>query len=242
MLNQQSICEIADESDGTGWAERSHYWLQQAAQPVTRATHRIKRSAPLPLVLTGNGVRLSVDRGALLAHSGFTHHPRQRESWRMFPGDRRNPSRVVIVDGHGSLSLDVSSWLASQAIPLCCVDWRGKVVSVACSRRYSSDEQAVARRRVGQLNGRRRGIVQKLVSEKIANSISTLESALPRSRAVTLATSKLRADGIAVKRSPPATVNGFRGIDGRAAVAYFSAWRSFPLRWTGVGRHPIPED
>ena len=33
-----------------------------------------------------------------------------------------------------------------------------------------------------------------------------------------------------------------RGIEGRVAQAYFTAWRSIPLRWKGLGRKPIPEE
>jgi CRISPR-associated endonuclease Cas1 len=31
-------------------------------------------------------------------------------------------------------------------------------------------------------------------------------------------------------------------LEGRAGLAYFNAWQSLPLRWKGVGRHPIPHD
>jgi CRISPR-associated endonuclease Cas1 len=37
-------------------------------------------------------------------------------------------------------------------------------------------------------------------------------------------------------------MDALRGIEGRVAQAYFTAWRSMPLRWKGLGRKPIPED
>jgi CRISPR-associated endonuclease Cas1 len=37
-------------------------------------------------------------------------------------------------------------------------------------------------------------------------------------------------------------MDALRGIEGRAAQAYFTAWRSIPLRWNGLGRKPIPDE
>jgi CRISPR-associated endonuclease Cas1 len=41
---------------------------------------------------------------------------------------------------------------------------------------------------------------------------------------------------------PPQTLDGLRGIEGRVAQAYFSAWRALPLRWKGLNRKPIPDE
>jgi hypothetical protein len=43
-----------------------------------------------------------------------------------------------------------------------------------------------------------------------------------------------------MKRRPPQTMDALRGIEGRVAQASFTAWRSIPLRWKGLGRKPIP--
>jgi CRISP-associated protein Cas1 len=45
-----------------------------------------------------------------------------------------------------------------------------------------------------------------------------------------------------MKHDAPSTVDGLRGVEGRAAIVYFAAWHSFPLRWKGIGRHGIPDD
>src|SRR6185437_208927 len=51
----------------------------------------IKR-AKHPLILTGHGIRLRIDHGALLVQDGFTHYPQHRNEFRFFPGDWRTPS------------------------------------------------------------------------------------------------------------------------------------------------------
>ena len=48
-----------------------------------------------PLELVGHGVRLRVHQGTLLVQNGFTHYPQKREELRLFPGDRRLPSRII---------------------------------------------------------------------------------------------------------------------------------------------------
>jgi CRISPR-associated protein Cas1 len=45
-----------------------------------------------------------------------------------------------------------------------------------------------------------------------------------------------------LKRSPPQTVNQLMGVEGRVGYAYFDAWRTCPIKWKGIDRHPIPDD
>src|SRR5690348_17024487 len=101
---------IPVDMDDQGWASRCAYWSEQSnAKP--KGNQRAERE---PLILTGHGVRLRVERGTLLVRNGFTHYPQRREEWRLFPGDWRLPSRIVILDGDGSMSLDVLAWLSAR--------------------------------------------------------------------------------------------------------------------------------
>ena len=43
-------------------------------------------------------------------------------------------------------------------------------------------------------------------------------------------------------KRPPKSTGALLGLEGRAALAYFNAWHSLPLRWKGLGRYPIPRD
>ena len=91
--------------DNIGWAERCAYWL---SAPVTKARpQRRRRQTHEPLILTGHGVSLRIDHGALVVRNGFTHYPQRVEEQRYFRGDRTLPSRIMVLDGSGSLSFDV---------------------------------------------------------------------------------------------------------------------------------------
>jgi CRISPR-associated protein Cas1 len=105
----------SDETVGS-WTDRCNYW----ASPLPE---RKRRGAPArrvhkPLVLTGHGLGLHVDQGTLLVRDGFTHYPQTRIIHRFFPGDRNMPSRMIIVDGSGHITLDALGWLSEQNVPL----------------------------------------------------------------------------------------------------------------------------
>jgi CRISP-associated protein Cas1 len=66
----------------------------------------------------------------------------------------------------------------------------------------------------------------------------TMEPSPARERAL----DELAASADEMKRRPPQTMDALRGIEGRVAQAYFTAWRSTPLRWRDTRRKPIPEE
>src|ERR1039457_5237117 len=89
-------------TDDVAWADRCNYWLKKVAPKSRQFVQRA--GIRQPLILTGHGVNLRVEKGSLLVRDGFTHYPQQQEMWRFFPGDWRLPSRIVVVDVDGGLS------------------------------------------------------------------------------------------------------------------------------------------
>jgi hypothetical protein len=63
--------------------------------------------------LAGHGVSLRIEGGALTIQNGFTHYPQEREIIRYFRGDVALPERIILLDGSGSISFNVLSWLAT---------------------------------------------------------------------------------------------------------------------------------
>lgn len=59
-----------------------------------------------------------------------THTKLARGTHRFLPGSNGIPQKIVILDGSGSVSLDVLRWLSEQGVPLVRSDWRGEVVAV----------------------------------------------------------------------------------------------------------------
>ena len=124
-----AITQFDEETTGQSWYSRSALWHQQNIQPVHKPS-LFRRPTRVPLILAGHGVSLRIDHGALFVKGGRTHHPQKVEEYRFFPGAKNLPSRIVILDGSGSLTFEVIDWLMVQAIPLIRIDWRGEVVTV----------------------------------------------------------------------------------------------------------------
>ena len=221
------------------WPERCRYWL---ASPNGNARpKRNRRQTHEPLILTGHGMSLRVHHGGLVVRNGFTHYPQRTEEHRFFRGDRTSPSQIIVIDGSGTLSFGVLSWLSEQNIPLIRINWRGEVVTALGAGRAGNSEHMAAQLDA-QRNGRALSFAISLIREKIRNSIETLSVGLPRSSEREFAITRLRREGAELVRRPPKSISALLAIEGRAAFAYFKAWQSLPLRWSGTNRHPIPKD
>lgn len=226
-------------ADSYEWAERCHYWL--TAPTPNERPFRHRRHAHAPLIMTGHGMCLRVNRGALVVRNGFTHYPQRVDEHRFFKGDRNLPSRIIVLDGSGSLSFDVLSWLSEQGVPLIRINWRGEVIT-ALGAGHAIDPKRLAAQLEAQQTGRALDIAISIIREKLRNSIETLSVALPSSSAREQAIGRLHSHLSELARRPPRSTGALLGLEGRAGLAYFNAWQSLPLRWTGVGRHPIPRD
>jgi CRISP-associated protein Cas1 len=230
---------ISIKTDDQAWADRCRYW--SAPMPEKKRRGAPRRRLHKPLVLTGHGLGLRVDQGTLLVKDGFTHYPQVQTIHRFFPGDRHMPSRIIIVDGNGNITLDVLSWLAEQNIPLVRIDWRGDVTTVI-SNSAGPDHRLVRAQLAAQEDKKTvLRIATSLISTKLKNSIETLRALLSSDR-VEKAIAVHREGLSELRGSPPKSIPTLIGIEGRAALAYFSAWQGLPLRWKGTGHKPIPAD
>jgi CRISPR-associated endonuclease Cas1 len=233
---EKTFADDTTQGDDTAWADRCEYWTGFPAEKKNRG--RPPRHSDRPLILTGHGVRLRVDQGCLLVKSGFTHYPQAVEEYRFFPADRQKPARIIIIDGNGSISLDVLSWLTTHDIPLVRLDWRGNVATVL-SNNYGPDHKLVHRQL--QAQARPLPIAISLIVQKLKNCIATLQVLPPNERLQT-AIGRISADVKELSRTPPKSLKALRGIEGRSALLYFSAWRYLRIKWKGLGRRPIPSD
>lgn len=225
--------------DSAAWADRCRYWFNAITQP--KRSGPPKRHSHEPLILTGHGMRLCVHHGALVVRNGFTHYPQAPEEHRFFPGDRRLPSRIIVIDGSGSLSFDVMTWLSEQRVPLVKLDWRGNVVSVIGSNNAADPKRFALQ--LSATRGRKAvDIAVGLIRQKIANSIITLKTEIPDGAARKFALDKIEQEALTIKHRPPKTISGLLGLEGRVAYAYFKAWQELPLRWNGTKRRAISDD
>jgi CRISP-associated protein Cas1 len=229
------------EEDDHAWAARSSMWRTRVEKASARRTKRAK-AAPA-LTLAGHGVSLRIVGGALTIQNGFTHYPQKREIIRYFRGDLSLPERIILLDGSGSVTFDVLSWLAEQKVALIRIDWKGDVVSVAGASGYSANPFRVRWQwETRDDPAKRNEFCRSLITRKIEASILTLEKSIRRSdrweRAMKSAYSALsRLDD-----NPPENIIELRALEANCAASYFRSWVAIPIKWRGTSRRPIPDN
>ncbi|MGO4705789.1 CRISPR-associated endonuclease Cas1 [Microvirga sp. 2MCAF38] len=230
-------CGISE--DDAEWADRSDYWLRRPKLVKRRA--KTARSTE-PLILCGHGVSLRIEAGTLLIKNGFTHYPQKQEIYRFFRGSLDRPSRIILLEGSGSISFDVLSWLSEQEIPLVRIDWRGQVISAIGGNGYAANRHRTQWQIETRTDLQRRlAFSIDLIARKIDGCILTLEKAVPRSPDWEKAMQRAYADLTRLECDPPQDIVTLRALEAGSAAAYFRSWRAIPLKWKGTSRHPIPE-
>lgn len=223
------------------WADRSQYWLSEYEASIPKRKRRERQTHPL--ILTGNGMSIRVNRGALVIRDGLTHYPQDSKEHRLFPGGLENPPRILMVDGSGEITLDAIDWLAEQNVSLIRLRWDGRVVSVVGQRGYAADPEKVA----WQIETRRDDaarvafgipLIRKKFEGTLVNLGEFFPDTAPKDRAVQTAEAALRE----LDASPPSTVDLLLGLEGKVANAYFAAWSTIPIRWKSLDKQPVPDD
>lgn len=249
------------DNQNDDWASRGDYWHGVDADTKRRTAKQ--RFVHEPLILSGHGVRLRVDRGTLMVCGGFTHYPQQQGEWRFFPKDRHLPSRIVIIDGDGGISFDALEWLATQGVPLVQINWKGDVISVGGGYGYAANPEIYRAQLDIQESAYSFEFAKHLIQQKIETSIMVLENVFSSGLNSTklkfqgnrnhaknteatcddnLISAKLQNKIQELKNSKCHTISDLLGIEGSAAALYFRCWHSLPLKWKGTGKKPIPKD
>ena len=92
------------------------------------------------------------------------------------------PNGLSLLDGSGSISFDVLSWLAEQKVSLIRIDWKGDIVCVAGASGYSANPFRVRWQLETRENPEQRNeFCRSIITRKIEASIITLEKSIPRS-------------------------------------------------------------
>src|SRR5262244_3990500 len=82
-------------------ATRCAFWITEAAPKSPR---RVREREQRPLILTGHGLSLRVDKGSLLVRDGYTHFPQKQREWRFFNGALDIAPAFVVIDGSGDIT------------------------------------------------------------------------------------------------------------------------------------------
>lgn len=227
-------------SDPFDWAERSDFW-QGITSALPQKRKRRERTSK-PLILCGHGVSLRVENGTLVIRDGFTHYPQTQAKFRYFRGDLETPSRILLLDGSGTLSFDVLSWLAEQGVALARIKWSGEVATVASGTGFACDREKVRWQQYTRADEiSRLRFSTDLISRKLTNSVGTLQSQFAISSRVKNAVAKMNASLERIQTGEIVNVTALRAIEGECAAAYFAAWQDLRIDWIGTDKRPVSD-
>jgi len=177
------------------------------------------------VIADGKTVALNVYDGMLVIKDGPMGAARERRFARV----PRTVKHVVILSGHGYISIDAMRWLEDCEVTYAVIDRSGQSPSVlATSARY-----------VNPINMRRQAmcgpgmpaaatgtkIFRHLLSVKLEGQARNAERILRDDVAAKAIRGQL--DGLAVARD----VTALMGYEGGAADAYWQAWAGMPIAW-----------
>jgi CRISPR-associated protein Cas1 len=227
--------------DDSNWAVRSGMWRDRLEKASARRTKRAK--AYPALILAGHGVSLRIHGGALEIQNGLTHFPQSRETHLFFPRDADLPERIILLDGSGSISFDVLSWLAEQKISFIRINWKGDIVCVAGASGYSANAFRVKWQLETRENPEQRNeYCRSIITRKIEATIITLEKSIPRSDKWERAMKSAYAALSRLEENPPQNISELRALEANCAASYFRSWVGMTIKWRGTSRRPIPDN
>ena len=175
------------------------------------------------MILAGHGVSLRIEAGTLLIRNGFTHYPQKQETYRFFKGDADLPPRIIMLDGSGSITFDVLTWLNEQKVPLVKIDWTGNAVTVVSGDSFAANRHRVAWQAETRSDRRKRmEFCNALIAKKIEGCMHTLEKSLRRSDAWERAMQRAYADLVSPANDPPKDVDALRTLGGEQRRRLFS--------------------
>ena len=181
------------------------------------------------VTLYGYGIHVGVDRGHLLVKDGIGADRRETR----FPRVRHGLQRLIVIGSDGMVSLAALRWLADQGTAFVMLERDGTVLTTTGPVRPSD-----ARLRRSQAMSGQSGIAVQIARGLIDKKLLGQERVV---RYKLLATDC--ADSIARYREELANANSserIRQVESQAAGAYWSAWRTLPIRFPRKDESRIP--
>ena len=186
------------------------------------------------LVLSGYGLDIRVERGQLQVRDGIGRHRREGRIHRATSRLRR-----LVVLGHtGAITLDAIRWLADIGAGYLQIDQDGRVLAAfgpqGTGRPMLRRAQALALDAPIGIE-----IARELLARKLRNqtdTLSVLAEQIEVDPGIVVAITNL-AEALTYTEE----VLGLRLIEARAALAYWGAWSSLPVRFAQRDRDRLPD-
>jgi CRISPR-associated endonuclease Cas1 len=228
------------EEAAATYRDRCAFWIAQSRPKFSR---RLRERESTPVIFTGHGLSLRVDKKCLLVRDGNTHYPADRREWRFFNASLDIPPAFVVLDGSGNITLDAIDWLARHRVPLIRIRWDGQFASIVTSGGQAASADKVDWQQRTRCNPRARlAFAADIVRQKARNTLGTLEECLPRGPLWDRARKNIESRTRLLKDNPPRTFASLLGIEGSIAADYFRVWSGLSIKWKPLRRYPIPPD
>jgi CRISPR-associated endonuclease Cas1 len=183
-------------------------------------------------LLTGYGVSLTVDHGALVLRDGIAN---QRRQTRLHRGQRAL-KRIVVLSATGNLSLAALRWCADVGIAVTCIDPTTEEVLLFCAP--SAHDDARIRRAQALAGDTPLGLnlAKELIIAKVGGQQSNLLHVLDRPDVAH------GLDQILQQLTQAEALDELRYLEALAAKAYFAAWTSVRVSFPTRDRKHLPHE
>ncbi|MEQ9507040.1 MAG: CRISPR-associated endonuclease Cas1 [Hyphomonas sp.] len=237
MLIQTQIEKVNSDD----WAERCRYW--EIASDAIKPARKRREKLSAPLIITGYGFVISVDKKRLIIRGGITHYPQKVSEQVLYKGSLDLPPRIVIVDGKGTISVDALDWISEQGIALIRIKYDGTSAIIMSPNGFAADPHKVAWQYATRSDpAAKLAFAAKVTREKLLASIETLEKFVPASKSQEQAINAAQGCLDFIKRGEADTASKLLGQEGKAASFYWRAWQGVGMKWRATSRHPIPDE
>lgn len=182
------------------------------------------------ITLFGYGIKVFVDRGHLFVQDRIG--PLRREG--RFPRVRHGIRRIVVIGADGFISLAALRWLADQEAAFVMLNRDGSVLATTGPVR-PSDARLRRAQVLAHQNGTALEITRYLIDEKTTAQEKVARDCL-RDDEAARAIGQIRSAIAGAKTSA-----AIRLLESRAALAYWSAWKSLTINFPKRELHRVPD-
>ncbi len=182
------------------------------------------------IVLSGYGIKISVDRGHLVLEDGVGSERRRGRFARI----HHNLKRVVAIGSDGFISLSAIHWMADQNICFVMLE-RDGTVQICTGPSAPSDARLRRAQACASHSPAALLIARELIRRKLVGQEQLVRSKLAQ---------KVVADDIAScvqQLSAAESVDAIRQIEGKAGFAYWQAWQTLSVSFPKTDLPKVPE-
>jgi CRISP-associated protein Cas1 len=229
------------------WKKSGESW-----QGATRKALKAKKT----LVLSGHGIQLKVERGALLVKDGMTHHPQEVEERTLYRGIH-GVEQIVVVDPTGMITFDALKWCASQQISILVLyDEDGDLAGFSSIGGTGKTDIALRRAQYEALwDGKALALSRFLITQKLKAQIGFLGNIvgtpvdLSKQKGVSrrgfgsglaIETAMERLSRYLSLVEGATAVEEVRQVESKASADYYVCLQDIPLRWSAKDRKLVP--